>query len=499
VAAVAAMVLAACSSAGSGSSRSAPNRSTASSTPSAAALSPITNTGHRFTDDTGRVVVLHGVNMVAKQPPYAPDALGFDADDAAFLAANGLTVVRLGVIYAAVEPQPGKIDTGYLDRIAKTVSVLADHGIYTLLDFHQDLYNEAFQGEGFPDWAVLDDGLPATPKKGFPANYYGMKALNAAFDNFWHDRPGPGGVGLQERFAATAAAVASRFAHQPGVLGYDIINEPWPGSPWASCLGPQGCADRDALLGAFQQKVITAIRRSDASHLVFYEPYLLFNFGTPTQLPKLTGGGLGMSFHDYCQKELLHAGETCAQQMQEPIDLALARSAATGDALLLSEFGSGTGLDSIATTVAQSDAAGLSWTEWAYCGCGDPTTRFPDTEALVHDPARPPAGANVDEPRLRLLATPHPLAIAGTPDAWHFDASTSTFRLSFSTQRVDGTGSFPAGSTTVVSVPAAVYPHGYRVAVTGGRVTSAVNAARLVIVSSGDATAISLTVTPATA
>ena len=37
------------------------------------------------------------------------------------------------------------------------------HGIFNQLDFHQDLYNERFRG-GWPDWAVLDDGLPAAPR-----------------------------------------------------------------------------------------------------------------------------------------------------------------------------------------------------------------------------------------------------------------------------------------------------------------------------------------------
>ena len=31
-------------------------------------------------------------------------------------------------------------------------------------------------------WAVIDDGLPAEPKLGFPGNYLGMPALQRAFD-----------------------------------------------------------------------------------------------------------------------------------------------------------------------------------------------------------------------------------------------------------------------------------------------------------------------------
>src|SRR5690606_39149555 len=117
----------------------------------------------------------------------------------------------------------------------RTVDQLGRAGIAVLLDFHQDMYNERFQGEGWPDWAVLDDGLPAAPRNGFPANYVGMPALNRAYDHFWANAPGPGGVGLQDRYAAAWRHVAARFGDHPAILGYDLLNEPWPGGAWESC------------------------------------------------------------------------------------------------------------------------------------------------------------------------------------------------------------------------------------------------------------------------
>ena len=95
----------------------------------AVAAAQISHDGRWLTDAQGRTLILHGVNMVAKRPPYAPDALGFGADDARFLARNGFNTVRLGVIYAAVEPQPGVYDDAYLDRIARTVDQLGRQGI----------------------------------------------------------------------------------------------------------------------------------------------------------------------------------------------------------------------------------------------------------------------------------------------------------------------------------------------------------------------------------
>ncbi len=134
----------------------------------AGAALPLGHSGRWITDAAGRVVVLHGVNQVYKIPPYEPGRDGFGADDAAFLADNGFDAVRVGVIWAGVEPQPGVYDDGYLVSVAGTVDTLAAHGIVSILDFHQDLYNERFQGEGAPAWAVRTAACP-TRRSASPA------------------------------------------------------------------------------------------------------------------------------------------------------------------------------------------------------------------------------------------------------------------------------------------------------------------------------------------
>ena len=50
----------------------------------AAPTTPLGHTGRWITDAKGRTVIMHGVNMVFKRPPYYPAATGFGADDAAF-------------------------------------------------------------------------------------------------------------------------------------------------------------------------------------------------------------------------------------------------------------------------------------------------------------------------------------------------------------------------------------------------------------------------------
>lgn len=199
----------------------------------------LSHAGRWITDASGRVIMLHGTNMVYKLAPFYPAAAGFDADDATFLRSIGFNAVRVGVLWQAVEPEPGVYDDGYLKKIAKTVSMLGHHGIFSLLDFHQDMYNQLFQGEGFPRWAVQDGGLP-NPRHGFPGNYLSNHALQRAYDNFWANKPGPGGIGLQDRYAAAWAHVAQRFRGNPSVLGYEIMNEPFPGSDVIACVGQAG-------------------------------------------------------------------------------------------------------------------------------------------------------------------------------------------------------------------------------------------------------------------
>ena len=126
-------------------------------------LLPISTTGTWLTNGDGQVVLLHGLNEVYKEAPFEPSASGFSNDDAAFLAANGFNAVRSGVIWAGVETEPGVFDNAYIDSIQQTVQTLANHGIYTILDFHQDEYSSAYGGEGAPAWARSPAGCQ-TPR-----------------------------------------------------------------------------------------------------------------------------------------------------------------------------------------------------------------------------------------------------------------------------------------------------------------------------------------------
>jgi endoglycosylceramidase len=458
---------------------------------------PLGHAGRWITDASGRVVIVHGINMVYKLAPFYPAAVGFGDDDAAFLARIGFNAVRVGVIWKAVEPQPGVYDNAYLNQIASTVKTLARHGILSLLDFHQDLYNELFQGEGAPDWAVQDGGLP-NPALGFPGNYLGNPALQHALDAFWGNASGPGGVGLENRFAGAWAHVAARFGGERSVLGYELFNEPWPGTLWQPCAVSPGCPSFDAKLTAFYRTVDKAIRVRDRRTLVWYEPNVLFDESASTSVGTVGDPRTGFSFHDYC----LTAGQpnsqaVCAKSNDMVFAGAVAHTSQTRQALMLTEFGATNDASILTDMVARADRDMVPWLEWAYCGCQDPTTSGPGKEqAIVIDPAKPPARSNLVLPTLHALVEPYPQLIAGTPRPWRYTAATNRFGLQYSTARATGAGSFPVGSITEVATPAFAYPHGYAAAVNGGRVVSRRNAGVLQIAVCPHTTHVSLTVTP---
>ena len=475
---------------------------------------PLDHAGRWITDADGRVVILHGWNMVNKVGSYRPEDAGFGDDDARFLADNGFNTVRLGVVHKGLEPDPAgpggrpRYREDYLASIARTEATLARRGIYTLLDFHQDLYNERFQGEGLPDWAVVGDAatLPAEPKQGFPANYLVMPALNRAFDHFWANDPAADGRRLQDAYAAAWRHVAGRFRGRARVLGYNLFNEPWPGSQFPSCISASGCPVFDQqFLTPFSKKTIDEIRKGDPEKLAWYSPLLTFDFGADTSHGDTGDPNAGFAFNMYCLADggagiALGVPTTvpCDVGYDLTLDNAEQQSRETGDALLMTEFGATDDVAKIERVLELADERMISWQQWHYCDCDDPTTAAqpPSRQAVVKDPRQPPAGANVDSAKLRVSSRPYPQAVSGTPEAFDFDSDTRRFDLRYSTSRAGGGGRFPAGAESEVFVPPVHYGQGYRAVASGARVVSRPGARVLRLRACPGASRVTVVVTP---
>ena len=196
----------------------------------------ISISGTRFIDSYGRQVIFSGVNKVNKDPKMNYT----DIDSiATFEKFNhwGFNCIRLGVIWDGVEPQPGVYDEKYLDKLEESVKLSSQNGLYVMLDMHQDLYGVSFGegntslGDGAPKWATLTENLPHIKGQIWSESYLISPAVQKAFDNFWANKPSADGIGVQDHYARMWQHVAKRFANNKAVIGFDIMNEPFNGTP----------------------------------------------------------------------------------------------------------------------------------------------------------------------------------------------------------------------------------------------------------------------------
>ena len=411
------------------------------------------HTGRWITDTSGRVVVLHGVNKGAKNAPYDL-VTGFSDTDVAFLADHGFNALRLGVEHDGLEPHPGVYNDAYVAEIVSVVRRLVAHGIKPLIDFHQDEYGPAEGGNGIARWATIDDGLPRQPRCGFGCNQLVQPGMNAAWGHFWNNDHLPGdALGLQDHVARAAAHLATALHGIGGLLGYEFINEPWPGFVWPTCALPVGCPlfERGPL-DAFNNRMAAAIRTADPAHLIFYEPQSIFNDGVPTFAGPLVDPAheSGFAFHVYCllggadmPAERPGGAQLCPTLEQRTLDNAISQVNRTGEALLMTEFGATVAPRPVRQITDGADRRMVSWLWWEY------------TEAF--------------RPNLGLLVRPYPRAVAGTPVRWSFNPDTKVFDLAFSTRAV---GVRLTSDRTEIFVPRLQYPHGFVLTVAGATVVA---------------------------
>lgn len=235
--------------------------------------------GPWFKDETGRVLMLRGVNLSgSSKVPRVPDGAtyrreGFfehrevsfvgrpfpleEADEhLARLRAWGLTFVRFLVTWEAIEHAgPGLYDEAYLDYVVTVLEKALPYDIQVVIDFHQDVWSRFSGGDGAPGWTLEVAGLEmrhfaatgaaivhATHGDPFPRMIWPTNATKLAaatmFTLFFGGRlfaPQCIVEGeniqdyLQRHYLAAAQRLAQRLARLPNVIGYDIMNEPLPG------------------------------------------------------------------------------------------------------------------------------------------------------------------------------------------------------------------------------------------------------------------------------
>jgi endoglycosylceramidase len=434
--------------------------------------SEIHRAGKWLVDNKGRVVVMHGFNIVRKTAPYYPSH--FTAQDARYLVAHGFTGVRIGFIWAGVEPRPGKYDDTYIRHVIALNDMLARHGIHALIDFHQDSWSQKGGGDGAPDWATLSNNLLSD------------------FQAFWDNEPAPDGVGIQTHFAAAWRHVVRMIDRSPGarsIIGYDPFNEPYAGTN-SACAPFTPCAGFESgELAAFYRRVIAAIRSTGDQHVLFPEGIAQNGIAEPS-LPKVGDAQTAFTFHFYCPitqtaTSQSPADAACQPLEQHGIGSFLDYDAKLGVPGLLGEFSCNDANDDNAAMVDLADRNFVSWTAWMYYTAKSDPANCPGQGFLIDD-AKPASMRNVKAGKLAAFEVPYVQALAGRPTSYSYDRSSRTLTLVYTAR---------AGITDVF-VPRLVYPTGYRVVAHGGQVVSARNSQRLKIAAKPGAKRVSVTLRP---
>jgi len=386
-------------------------------------------------DVDGRSVILRGANVSGrhKSPPY------FDyhtAEDYVRLRDElSLNSVRFLISWAAIEPERDVYDMTYLDAVADRIATIEAQGLFVILDMHQDLYGEGFNGNGAPQWTCDQQYYDAyEPIEPWFANYANENIV-ACYDGFW------GSADLQSHYVEAWRLLAQRLASSSAVIGVDPMNEPYWGS-----AGPSDFEEHT--LSALYEQVITAVRVPAPNWLAFIEPSSSRNLGIATRLPRFSFDNIVYAPHSYDQNAEAGDGFDAARRDALMGNVVLLRQEADvlGAALWIGEYGGSEGDGGIFDYMdAQYDAIGLaggSSAYWTYSKGGG-------YELLDADGNEKPELA-------RAVVRPYPERVAGQLHSYSYQDASQTLEVVVT---ADTTISAP----TVIVVPTRLYPAGVNV------------------------------------
>jgi endoglycosylceramidase len=403
--------------------------------------------GKHFVDDAGRVVILRGVNLSgeAKIPPFLHHAGPRELDR---VASFGMNVVRVVFIWEAFEPLPGQYNDAYLASLRELAIEAAARGIYTIIDIHQDGFSRHASrgaGDGFPQWAVSHRGSASRPDNSskcanWPLLMATDRTTHRSFDDFFCDKHG-----VRTRFLQMVDRLSSFFSTVPGVIGYDLLNEPW------------GDEERD--LAPLYGDMAQIIQSRHPAAILFVEGHVTTNCGMRTKLPRPSFCGFAYAPHYYKPLAIALGGwrGTCL-----PIDRALAHIDRQADAwncpLFVGEFGIAAENKNAGAFVSaiydRLDAALASGAQWNLSPGWDPVRKdgWNGEDFSILD--------GTGRPRPNFRPRPYPRATAGIPTRFVFrdeDARSNGRILSFAWDHR------PELGATEIALPDGLFRPGTRV------------------------------------
>ncbi len=363
-------------------------------------------------DTSGRALILRGVNArvegvfdvtfddgrtPVEEVPELTDA------DCKRMAELGFSLLRLPISWSGIEPERDQFNEAYLKRVDAAVACAREHGVYVLVDSHQDAYSKEIGEDGAPLWAIVPapemllEG-PLTSEELFRRRS-SKAALDASASFFAEGDPN----GLQAEYIAMLEHVAQRYADEPSVMGFDLYNEP---------------VTVQDLLASFNERAGQAVSKAAPELVVVFEPDALWS-----RRGRLAADVL----EPYPVANAIYAPHTYdvaldltpREGLQTVFESAAKEAKAFGVPFMIGEFGaSPSSADYFEAHYDLQDEFLVSSALWLWKEGNQDSWGIHDNVDGVWRERRE---------MVTLVSRPHAQRIAGTPSAMRFEDTTLTF------------------------------------------------------------------------
>lgn len=385
--------------------------------------------GERLVDGFGRQVILRGANagQRAKMPPFYSFEPEPDFDTALNKFADGFSdlgfnIIRLVIIWEAVEPVRGEYDRDYLAIYDKMVRAFGSRGIRVIIDSHQDIVSRRFCGDGFPDWALAERYRDLPQHNDCPLwEFNNLKpSVASSWDRFWtnHD-------GIQDNYVDMFRMLAERYRDEPAAIGFEPINEPMPGIK-GTLTYPTWNEDK---LYRMYEKVGDAVHSVDGRFLVFADNCPFENLGSwskKRRRPEIKNLVFAPHYYDVGYVKFEWTTGRDREVMKNGLEKHIALGRQWNVPILVGEYGiemqrsdAPAYIDNLYSVFDELHLSGTIWE-----ASMSPTLWNGRDKNLFN-----PDGST--RPGTRAVDRPYPRAVAGAIDTFSFDPETSRFELTF--------------------------------------------------------------------
>jgi hypothetical protein len=349
-------------------------------------------------DDQGRTIILHGCNYMGMEFGW----FNHQPEDFERIASWGFNVVRLPIAWSYLEPVQGVYDTDYLaNYVEPAVGYAADAGLRVILDMHQWQWSPCSAGNGAPAWTC------DTP------NGQGWDWLRQGH-LFW-DHPD-----YLDHFVGAWETVATFFAGDDRIFGYDLWNEPQAGLlslPWTF---------DNQLLRPLYVEFIEAIRAHHPEPYILIEPGIVHAASLPFLVdplpyerqiyaPHMYPGNMGSGGEFWFGRPLIrrHLTRFIEEGNAHGIPVMV------GETGIVSTTATHPSYLEKATELFEETMMHFAW--WTYW-------KDDNSYALLD------AAGNEKDIYLHYLSRPYPQTTGGRLDEFSFDPTTKWFRMIFTTE-----------------------------------------------------------------